>query len=148
MEPMFEIIINWQSKHWYNILIIIANSKIENITLYIKIYILFIYYKMSYHKFLSVDSVKTITLQGIDCLRANTIIDNLIKDGCTIIPSAPVPNAIQIQYISPRINNTSDDVNAEPTDDVDVVPNNNIDVANNYNILLMEAGISAWRFIN
>ena len=108
---------------------------------------------MSYHKFLSVDSVKTITLQGIDCLRANTIIDNLIKDGCTIIPSAPVPNAIQIQYISPRINNnnTADDVDAAPNNtanDVDVAPNNNIDVANNYHILLMEAGISALRFIN
>ncbi len=96
---------------------------------------------MSYHKFLSVDSVKTITLQGIDCLRANTIIDNLIKDGCTIIPSAPVPNAIQIQYISPRINNDKDFVSNNIADDVNAEPTN-------YNVIRVELGMAGLAFMN
>jgi hypothetical protein len=112
---------------------------------------------MSYHKFLSTDSVKTITLQGVDCLRANTIIDNLIKDGCTIIPSALFPNEIQIRYVSSRINNAAvNDIvivpNNAAVNDMDIVSNNIADSLNaepnNYNVIQIERGNAGWAYTN
>jgi len=112
---------------------------------------------MSYHNLLcSPDNIKTITLQGIDCLRANTIIDNLIKEGCTIIPSALFPNEIRITYMSPRIDNAAindmDTVSIDVADDMDTVSINVADdmdtETNNYNMILVNSGIACWRYIH
>lgn len=54
------------------------------------------------------NTIKTIILRSPEeCLRANTIIEQLIKDGNRILPSALYPNEIRISYISKDIYDNS-----------------------------------------
>lgn len=55
-------------------------------------------------------SVKTIILQGKDCLRANTIREEIIKNGYQLLPESLYPNEIKIQYIVNNVN-TNDNTN-------------------------------------
>jgi len=54
------------------------------------------------------NSVKTIILQGVDCLRANTIKEEIIKNGYQLLPESLYPNEIRIQYIVNTNDNTND----------------------------------------
>jgi hypothetical protein len=76
----------------------------------------------------------------------------LIKDGCTIIPSALFPNEIQIRYVSSRINNDTDIVPNNNADDTDSISNNIADDVNaepnNYNVIRVESGNAGWAYMN
>ena len=68
-------------------------------------------------------NIKTIILKDIDCLRANTIRDEIIKNGYQLMTSSLYPNEIRIHYID-NINNYNIAKNSE----------------NNYNIIQVKKG--------
>jgi len=64
------------------------------------------------------NSVKTIILQGVDCLRANTIKEEIIKNGYQLLPESLYPNEIRIQYI---VNNLNTNDTNDNTNDTNII---------------------------